>query len=64
MYGFEDSDLNKKNTIKTLQQNLRKELLLLLKSPMPLGRKIMAITLAIDVRLLSFPLKIYKKLTK
>lgn len=64
MYGFEDETLNQKEVIKSLKKNLRKNYIFLLKSPIPLSRKLMAGLLVVDVRLLSEPLKMYKKLKK
>ncbi|SIO19967.1 Glycosyltransferase involved in cell wall bisynthesis [Carnobacterium alterfunditum] len=64
MYGFEDDTLDQKEVIKSLKNKLRKKYIFLLKSPIPLSRKLMAGLLIIDVRLLSEPLKMYKKIKK
>ena len=61
-YGIGEDDLNEKKIIKYLTNNLRDNYFLLMKSPMPLNRKIMMTAVCIDIRLLSIPLKIYKSL--
>ena len=47
--------------IKYLTNGLRENYILLMKSPMPMNRKIMATALAIDFNLLATPLKIYNR---
>lgn len=61
-YGIKDDDLDEKKVIKYLTNKLRDNYFLLMKSPMPLNRKIMTTVVCIDIRLLSIPLRIYKGL--
>lgn len=59
-YGFADDSLDHKKVIKDLTKKLRENYLLLMRSPMPLNRKLMVTALSIDLRLLQLPLKAYK----
>lgn len=61
-YGIADSSINKREIIASLTGELRKHLFLLLRSPMPFNRKLIAITLCIHIKLLEVPLIVYKKL--
>lgn len=61
-YGIADPSIDRKSTVKQLTRNLRKNLMILLDSPIPFSRKLMAIVLCIHIKLLEFPLKVYKKL--
>ncbi len=59
MYGIVDDKLNRRETIRILTHNLRKQYFLLMSSPMPFNRKLMATALCINIRCLSVPIRIY-----
>ena len=61
-YGFNDENIDKKKTVSYLTRELRKNFIFLLKSPMPLTRKILMFFLCIDFRLLSLPFKLLRKI--
>lgn len=61
-YGFSDNELNRRETIKCLTKGLRNNYLLLMRSPMPFNRKIMATVVCINLNILSIPLNIYFKI--
>lgn len=61
-YGIDDKDLNRREVISNLTKKLRKNYLLLMKSPMPLNRKLMVTALCIDIKCLSIPLYLYKRI--
>jgi glycosyltransferase involved in cell wall biosynthesis len=61
-YGFGDNTINKKTVIKNLTKKLRENYFLLMKSPIPLNRKLMVTALCINIRCLSTPLTIYKRI--
>ncbi|WP_312562801.1 glycosyltransferase [Anaerospora sp.] len=61
LYGIVDDDLNQKDIVRDLTKRLRKSFFLLIGSPMPFNRKIMIAALCINIRCLSVPLHIYKK---
>lgn len=61
-YGIADSSIDRKSTVRQLTRNLRRNLMILLDSPIPLSRKLMVVVLCIHIKLLEFPLKVYKKL--
>lgn len=61
-YGIADPSINKKEIVASLTGELRKYLFLLLRSPMPFNRKLIAIALCIHIKLLEVPLIVYKKL--
>ena len=61
-YGIADPSINKKEIVASLTGELRKYLFLLLRSPMPFNRKVIAIALCIHIKLLEVPLIVYKKL--
>lgn len=61
-YGIHDKDIDRKSAVNELTSQLRANLGLLLKSPMPLSRKLMAVLLGIHINCLEYPLKIYKKI--
>lgn len=61
-YGIDDKELNEKEIIGYLTRKLRGNYLFLVKSPMPLNRKLMMTLLCININFLKIPLKIYKKL--
>lgn len=63
-YGFEDEKINQKKVIGELTEKLRQNYFLLMKSPMPFNRKLMVTALCLNIRFLSVPLKIYKRLIK
>jgi glycosyltransferase involved in cell wall biosynthesis len=63
-YGVTDIEIDRKSVIKELTYNLRKNYFLLIKSPMPINRKIMTTALSIDFRCLLVPLTIYKIIKK
>lgn len=60
-YGIQDTSIDRKQTIKKLTKEHRKNLTILLKAPIPLNRKTAAILLAIHIKMLEIPLKIVKK---
>lgn len=59
-YGIQDASINRKEIIKKLTKEHRKNLRILLKAPLPLNRKIAAALLAVHISLLEFPLSIAK----
>lgn len=61
-YGVQDKDINKKRIIKKLTKEHRKNLECLLKSPMKMSRKLVAILLAINYNALKIPLELLKAL--
>lgn len=60
-FGIEDHELDGKSLIQELTIKVRKNLFLLLRSPMPFNRKLMAIALSINYNFLAVPLNVYKK---
>jgi glycosyltransferase involved in cell wall biosynthesis len=63
-YGIEDKELDRKEIICSLTKKLRRNYWFLLGSPMPLNRKLMVTMLCINIKLLSIPLKLYKRITR
>ena len=61
-YGINDREIDRQATVKELTRQLRKNLGILLQSPMPFNRKIMAVLLSINLKCLEIPLNIYKKI--
>ncbi len=61
-YGIGDSDINKKNIVKDLTVEHRDNLPILLKSPMPLSRKILALSFAINYNLTEVFIRTAKKI--
>lgn len=61
-YGIKDDKLDYRKTIDELTKELRKYYFLLMKSPIPINRKIMIALLCINFNLLKAPLNIYKNL--
>lgn len=59
-YGIKDKDLNQKEIIKGLTKELRQNYFLLMGSPIPLNRKLMATALSINFSCLALPLRLYK----
>ena len=62
-YGMDDEFLDRNETIKFLTKNLRENYLLLMKSPMPINRKLMVTAVCIHISLLEKPLKIFKRIS-
>jgi len=50
-YGFADDKLNRKDILRTLQRDLRKGLITLLKAPVGIPRKVLAIIMSISIAL-------------
>lgn len=63
-YGVADPQLNEKEVTKELTAKLRENYRLLMKSPMPINRKMMVTALAMDIRVLRTPLNLYKKIKR
>jgi len=63
-YGINDKELDRKEVISELTKKLRQNYFLLMRSPMPLNRKIMATALCISILCLSVPLNIYKRINR
>lgn len=59
-YGIEDKNLDKRSIVRKLTREHRKGMLLLLKAPLPLNRKILCILFAIDYSLAECLIKLYK----
>ena len=59
-YGISDNSIDRNEIVKQLTVEHRKNLIILLKSPMQFNRKIVAILLAINIKVLEIPLKIFK----
>ena len=60
-YGIDNTEANWKDTIKVIQSGLRRNYILLMKSPMPLNRKIPMTILAIDYRIPMLMMKCLRK---
>ncbi|MGE4284436.1 MAG: glycosyltransferase family 2 protein [Clostridia bacterium] len=58
-YGLSDDSLNKKNTIMTLKRDLRKGLGILLKAPLGIPRKVLALVMVVNI---SIPTQIFRVL--
>lgn len=61
-YGISDEQIDKKTTVKNLQTELRKCIWVILKSPIPVSRKLCAVLLSIHIKCLEVPLGVYKKI--
>lgn len=61
-YGIGDSSIDKKQTVKLLQEEHRKNLPLLIQAPLPLSRKFLSILLGINFGLTEFLVRLYRKL--
>lgn len=61
-YGISDQFENPKSLIRTLTAEHRRNLVTLLKAPLPYNRKIPAVLLACNINLLRYPLKCIRKL--
>lgn len=61
-YGISDKSIDRNEIVTQLTIEHRKNLIILLKSPMKFNRKIVAILLAINIKVLEMPLKILKTL--
>lgn len=57
-YGVEETEVDKRYTINKLTKEHRQNLAILLKSPIPISRKICACLLAINIKCLECPLKL------
>lgn len=64
VYGINDSSINEKETIALLLKEHRKNIWILLKSPIPISRKLLAIMLAINFYLTRYLIIIVKLLWK
>ncbi|MBT2703810.1 glycosyltransferase [Chryseobacterium sp. ISL-80] len=62
VYGFQDNVEDSKEITKWLTKNLRENYILLLKSPMPLNRKIIMTLLCINKNIIKIPFNIYQQL--
>lgn len=60
-YGVSDKTIDKKSTIKELTKQLRRDYFLLINSPMPLSRKVLATSLCISYRFTEFLVQVAKK---
>lgn len=60
-YGISDSSIDKKKVVDQLTKEHRKNLMILLKAPIKINRKIIAILLSINIKMLEIPLKILKR---
>jgi hypothetical protein len=60
MYGFEVKTDNEKKIITDLTCELKKHYCLLMKSPMPINRKVMMSLLCINFNCLKFPIIVFK----
>lgn len=63
-YGIEEKEINRRETIKYLTKKLRGNYFLLMKSPMPINRKLMITTVCMHFKLLELPIKIYRKINR
>lgn len=61
VYGFADNVSNKEEIIAKLTKDLRTSYSLLIKSPMPVNRKLIMNLLCIHINLLSFPISVFKR---
>ncbi len=64
MYGFNDEVDNKKEIVKKITIELRSNYLLLIKSPMPINRKIIMSVLALNINLIRYPIKVVQFLIR
>lgn len=61
VYGFANNVSNKEEIISNLTKELRANYSILIKSPMPINRKIIMSLICIHINLLRFPISIYKR---
>lgn len=61
-YGVSDESLNKKNVVSELTKEHRKNLPLLLKAPLPLSRKVLAMMFAINYRLTEMAIHLVQRI--
>lgn len=61
-FGISDKFEDKKGIIRNLTKEHRKNLRILLKAPIPFSRKILAVLLALNIKTVSFPLSILRRL--
>ena len=61
-YGIGDSSIDRPSTIKSLQAEHRRNLPILIKSPLPLSRKTLAIMLGISFKMTEMLIHLFKKL--
>jgi glycosyltransferase involved in cell wall biosynthesis len=62
LYGFHDKKSIKDNTVTDLTRKLRRQYILLLKSPMPLNRKIVMSLLCIHINLVKIPIQLFARI--
>ncbi|MBD5356433.1 MAG: glycosyltransferase [Bacteroides sp.] len=60
-YGIDNNCGDRKTIIKKLTSNHRRNVFILLKAPLPISRKILAIALAINFKCLSLPISLIRK---
>lgn len=63
-FGISDTTIDKKSTVKELTKQLRREYFLLVNSPMPLSRKVLATTLCISYPLTELLVRVAKKFVR
>lgn len=63
-YGTKDNSLDEDMIIKELTKKLRQSYFLLLRSPIPLNRKLIVTVMCIHINFIKMPLNIYKKISK
>lgn len=61
-FGIDEKRLNRKEVIRDLTGKLRKNFILLMKSPIPILRKILIMIMCININLISKPVETYKEL--
>ena len=61
-YGISDSDINKKDIVDVLTKEHRKKFLVLLKAPIGVQRKVLAVLFALNFKIGEFFVKIYKSI--
>lgn len=63
-YGVKDPDIDRKDTIKTLTRKLRRNFGLLIRSQVPLSRKLLIVLFCVDFRIVTLPLKLIRSVKR
>ena len=61
-YGISDSTMNEKETVRQLTKEHRKNLFILLDSPIPVSRKILSVMFAVNFKMTEFAIKFARKI--
>ena len=63
-YGIRDKDIDLKDTVRDLTRQLRNNFGLLMRSPVPLNRKLMIVLFCVDYRLAAWPIRLVKSIKR